>query len=275
MAHPLHRDLPFQHVTTGDARAAPIVVLQIEELLEAGAQHVALVTAPGTEALFAGLRQRFGGSLTLIEQPKPLGLGDAVLRAESWVGEDAFIVQFGDHLFVTDATASCTAQLIEAASRDRSPVCAVQVTNESQLPYFGVVGGSRVKGSENLYVIDTVLEKPTPTVAEESCKISGLRQGTYLALFGAFALTPQVFDLLRERRAALGPGATLGLTECLAELAVRARVLAVEVAGLRIDLAGPFGLLSAELALSLRGPRRGEALRVILEQVAFARGRER
>jgi UTP--glucose-1-phosphate uridylyltransferase len=119
-------------------------------------------------------------------------------------------------------------------------------------------------------VVETVLEKPTPTVAEEFCMIPGLRQGTYLALFGTHALTPLVFTLLRERRKLLEPQQKLGLTESLADLARRGRYLALEVQGRRVDLESPFGLLSAQLALALHGPRREEVLRLILEEVAAA-----
>jgi len=144
----------------------------------------------------------------------------------------------------------------------------VQVNAESQLPYFGVISGSRVKAATRLYSIETVIEKPTPTVAEERCIIAGLRQGTYLALFGTHALTPQVFDILREQEGRLAPGEKLGLTEALAQLAAREKYLALEVDGQRIDLESPFGLLRAQLALALYGPRREEVLRLLLEEVA-------
>ena len=193
-----------------------------------------------------------------------------MLCAESWVGGSPFIVQVCDHVFVTHAQSTCTEQVLEVARSEDASVSAVQVNAESQLPYFGVIGGSRVRTHEALYVVETVLEKPTPTVAEERCMIPGLRQGTYLALFGTHALTPWVFTLLRERRSKLGAQENLGLTESLADLARRARYLALEVKGRRVDLEGPFGLLSAQLALALHGPRREEVLRVILEEVACA-----
>ena len=98
--------------------------------------------------------------------------------------------------------------------------------------------------------------------------IPGFRQGTYLALFGTHALTPEVFQILREERASLEPGAKLGLTESLAVLAARQKYLALEVDGQRVDLESPFGLLRAQLALGLYGPRREEVLRLILEEVA-------
>jgi UTP--glucose-1-phosphate uridylyltransferase len=268
MGHPVHGDLPLQHVTIGDGRTKRVAALQIEELLEAGIPSVGLVTRPGTERLFDELRDQFDGALVSIVQREPRGFGHAVLCAEEWVAGEPFIVQVCDHVFITHAAASCTSQIVEVAMREDCAVSGVQANSESQLPYFGAIGGSRVKGSTRLYAIETILEKPTPTVAEERCMIPGLRQGIYLQLFGTHALSPAVFEVLREQQAVLAPGEKLGLTESLAVLAAREKYLALEVDGQRVDLETPFGLLRAQLALALYGPRREEVLRLILEEVA-------
>ena len=268
MGRPLHGDLPLQHVTTGDGGTSRVAALQIEELLQAGISQVALVIPPQNQRVFQELSAQFGPALVAVEQPEPRGFGDAILCAEAWIAGEPFIVQVCDHVFITHAAASCTHQLLEVAAREQCAVSAVQVNAESQLPYFGVIGASRVKAAMRLYSIDTVIEKPTPTVAEERCIIPGLRQGTYLALFGTHALTPQVFEVLREQQRRLPTGEKLGLTDALAELAAREKYLALEVDGQRIDLESPFGLLRAQLALALYGPRREEVLRLLLEEVA-------
>lgn len=268
MGSPVHGDLPLQHVTIANGTTKRVAALQIEELLEAGIDQVALVTRAESEAFFGELKGQFGKALVSIEQREPRGFGDAVLCAEDWVGDEPFIVQVCDHVFVTYASASCTSQLLEVARREGCAVSGVQANSESQLPYFGAIGGSRVKGEPRLYHIETVLEKPTPTVAEEECIIPGLRQGMYLQLFGTHALSPGVFQILRDQKATLAPGEKLGLTESLAVLAAREKYLALEVDGHRIDLESPFGLLRAQLALALCGPRREEVLRLILEEVA-------
>jgi UTP--glucose-1-phosphate uridylyltransferase len=267
MGGPLHGDLPLQHVTIGDGTTKRVAALQIEELLSAGVAQVALVTR-SNEPSFVELREQFGKAVELVEQPEPLGFGHAILCAESWIAAEPFIVQVCDHVFITHAAASCTSQLLEVAAREDCPVSAVQANAESQLPYFGVVGGSRIKGDSRLYSVETIIEKPTPTVAEERCLIPGLRQGTYLALFGTHVLTPQVFDQLREQRELLPKGGRLGLTEAIAALAAKQKYLALEVDGQRVDLESPFGLLRAQLALALYGSRREEVLRLILEEVA-------
>lgn len=271
MAGPKHQELPLQHITTGNGSTRHVAALQIDELLSAGVRQVALVMAPGAEPFFEVLRRQFGDALARIEQREAAGFGDAILCAEPWVGGEPFVVQVCDHVSVSQAQASCMAQLLAVATREGCSVSSVLPTPEGQLPYFGVVGGARIAQAANLYAVSTVIEKPTPTVAEEQCMIPGLRHGTYLALFGGHVLTSQVFAILRAQQRGLAPGQRLGLTEALAVLATREKYLACEVRGLRLDLEGPFGLLRAQLALALHGPRRDEVMEILLEEVAHAR----
>lgn len=274
MAGPLHRDLPLQHVTTADGRAKHAIALHIEELLAAGIERIALVIQPNSSALLSELIAQFPSAIELIVQEQPLGFGHAVLCAESFVAGDAFLLQVCDHVFMTFGEKSCTAQLIEVAERENCPVSGVQATSEHQLSSFGVIGGRRLKGEEHLFAIDRVLEKPTPTVAEACCMIPGLRLGTYFGFFGAHALTAEVFTQLREVQGALGPGERLGLSEALDKLAARQRYLALQVHGHRVDLEGPFGILRAQMAVALHGPRRHQVLEVILEEMAAVMKRE-
>ena len=73
---------------------------------------------------------------------------------------------------------------------------AVQATRESLLPYYGTVGGRRVPGRQDLYEIEDVIEKPTPTEAEQRLIVPGLRAGHYLCFFGMHVLTPAVMEIL-------------------------------------------------------------------------------
>ena len=95
----------------------------------------------------------------------------------------------------------CAQQLVEAVAVENCSVSAVQATRESMLPYYGTVGGRHVRGSgANLYEVETVVEKPTPTEAEQSLLVPGLRAGHYLCFFGIHVLTPAVMDILAEHQ---------------------------------------------------------------------------
>ena len=101
--------------------------------------------------------------------------------------------------YVSSGKRGCAEHLVRTAEEQGCAVSAVQATRENLLPYFGTVGGRCHAGHQDLYEIDTVLEKPTPTLAERSLSVPGIRAGHYLCFFGMHVLTPMVLELLTEK----------------------------------------------------------------------------
>jgi UTP--glucose-1-phosphate uridylyltransferase len=129
------------------------------------------------------------------------------------------------------------------------------------------VGGRRVAPLNDLYRVDTVIEKPTPTEAEQRLLVPGIRAGYYLCFFGIHVLTPTVMDIL-GRLLTAPSGRPVTLVDALAELSRREQYLAVESDGRRYDLGTAYGLLIAQLALALNGRDRNEVLSQMLELFA-------
>jgi UTP--glucose-1-phosphate uridylyltransferase len=98
--------------------------------------------------------------------------------------------------------------------------------------------------------------------------VPGLRAGFYLCFFGLHVLGAEVFSVLEEQRAA-APDRPLGLSPALHTLASRQRYLAFSVAGRRYDIGAPYGLLFAQLALSLSGGERDHVLTQLVELLAL------
>ena len=121
-------------------------------------------------------------------------------------------------------------------------------------------------GRKGLYEISEVLEKATPTQAEQSLIVPGLRAGHYLCFFGMHVLTPAVMELLGQEIEGAG-NRNVHLTTALAKLARRERYLACELSGRRYDIGVKYGLLTAQLALALDGEERDEVLTGLLELV--------
>ncbi len=134
------------------------------------------------------------------------------------------------------------------------------------LPYYGAVGGQRVPGTQ-LIEIDCILEKPTPTQAEQQLQVSGVRAGSYLCFFGMHVLPPSLISLLREQ-IAHNPGDVPQFSDALQELARRERYLAMEVRGARHDLGIRYGAWITQLALGLAGVDREVVLSNLVEQLA-------
>ena len=264
------RTLPLQTLIDRDGVERAVLHILLNEVVQAGVESIGVVVHPGDEAAYAAVAGDHVGRLHFVPQSEPLGYGHALYGARGFIGDDPFLHLVGDHLYVQRDHQSCVAYLIEVAQSAACTVSAVQAPRESLLPYYGVIGGRRIAGHSDLYRVDTVMEKPTPTVAEQQLLIPGLRAGHYLCFFGMHVLTPTVMEILGRQLAAAQPdGLTkITLSSALAELAGREQYLALEQQNSRYDLGVRYGLLSAQVALALNGQDRDEVLARLLELLA-------
>ena len=262
------RSLPLQTLVDRDGETKTALTIIIEEVLAAGIEEIAIVVAPGDAAAFADAVQGHAGRLTFIEQAKSLGYGHAVWSAKSFAGDEAFLLLVSDHLYVTNTEFGCAAQLVEMARQEDCSVSAVQSTHESQLPNYGAVGGRLVAGRRGLYDISDVLEKPSPTAAEQQLLVPGLRAGHYLCFFGMHVLTPAVMGMLDEQFANAESADGVHLSAILQNLSRREQYRAFEVSGRRFDIGEKYGLLNAQMAIALAGQDRDEILVKLVELLA-------
>jgi UTP--glucose-1-phosphate uridylyltransferase len=257
----------LQSLTDRDGVTKPALSIILDELIEAGIEKIGLVLAPGDKPAYEALLSQYGSQLVYLEQSEALGYGHAVLTGRDFVGNDRFLLQVCDHLYVSHMEASCTRQLLTLAETEQGAISAVQATHESLLRFYGTVAGSLIHGQAGLYQIENVIEKPTPTVAEQQCVVPGLRNAHYLCFFGMHILTPSIFDILLDDQNA-AKGGKFGLTPALARLSQKEEYIAAEIAGRRSDLEASFGLLRAQIALGLNGSSREEVLTVLAEALA-------
>lgn len=262
------RRLPLQNLSDRRGDWKPVVVIQIDEMLEAGIEKIGVIIRPADRPAYEAVLAPYGPRVALVEQAAPLGYGHAVLCGRDFVGAHPFLLQVSDHLYVGGGEQSCTAQLLEIARAEGCAISAVQPTPESQLCHYGTIAGSLAPGRRDLYQVENVIEKPTPTVAEQTCVVSGLRLGHYLCFFGMHVLTPTIFTLLDSAQKA-APAEKLGLTPALATLASREKYLAARLSGRRADLEARLGVFRAQLALGLHGPAREAILAVLAEELAL------
>jgi len=271
-AAPSQRRLPLQTVTDRSGITRPVLELILEDAFAAGVTETGLVVFPGDGPLFREAAGAFADRIAIIEQPVPRGYGHAVWCAREFLASEAFLLLVSDHLYVSDDPARpCARQLVEHWERERCAVSAVQATHESQLPYFGTVGGRLFDGRPGLFAIDKVREKPTPTVAEQELLVPGLRHGHYHCFFGLHVLTPTVLEELDLTLGTLRDDEKLPLSPALDALARRERYLAAELQGRRFDLDRRHGLLLAQLALALEGRHREELLEALVALLAGRR----
>lgn len=276
-----------------DGLTKPVLQIIAEEALDSGIEEICVVSAPGDEAYYrrqfeahaANLRSAFKGvewaeqqigrlaelerRMSFAVQPTPEGYGHAVWCAREFVGGSPFLLLLGDHLYISRAASRCARQLLDLASAEACAVSAVQATREHLIHQYGTVSGKRLHDRPEVWVIDEIIEKPTPTLAELRLQVPGLRAGHYLCFFGMHVLTPAIFDLLGDLvEGDVREGGQIQLTAALNTLARREKYLALETQGSRHNLGVKFGVVEAQIALALAGVDREQVLSLLLESVA-------
>lgn len=241
--------------------------LILQEVQSCGVEETCIVVRPGDEMLFRQAAGDLAGSLHFAEQPEPAGYADAILRAKSFVGDDAFLHLVGDHVYLSETDVTCAKQLVDVAGEFECSVSAVQSTRENKLPYFGIVSGARVPRFDGVFEVQRVIEKPTPTLAEQELVTPGLRSGHYLGFFGMHVLTADVLDSLAQ---VLRDGKTARptLSDALDQMRTQHKYLAFEVQGRRHNLGVQYGLLIAQLAIGLAGDDRDRILTELVDLLA-------
>ena len=177
------RTLPLQTLVDRDGVQKTALAIIIEEILRSGVEEICVVVSPGDEASYRSAAGKHSNRLQFVEQESPLGYGHAIRCAKDFTADQPFLLLVGDHLYISHQEKSCAQQLVEMARAENCSVSAVQATHESKLPYYGAVGGRLVPGRQRLYQIEKVIEKPTPTEAEQKLIVPGLRAGNYLCFF--------------------------------------------------------------------------------------------
>ncbi len=260
------RALPLQTLVDRDGAQKSVLRIIVEEAVRGGVDDICVVVCPGDESAYAAATGNVTARLTFIPQPAALGYGHALYCAHDFIGDQPFLHLVGDHLWVSHTAQGCAEQLLAVAAAEACAVSAVQASRETLLPYFGAVGGRRVQGRQDLYTVEDVIEKPTPTEAEQRLLVPGLRAGHYLCFFGMHVLSPTVMAIL-ARQAAAGQR-NIQLSPALAELAGVERYLALERRWSRYDVGVQYGLLTAQLALALAGKDREAVLAHLVELLA-------
>jgi UTP--glucose-1-phosphate uridylyltransferase len=260
------RALPLQMLIDRDGIEKPILRILLEEVFAAPIEEACLIVAPGDRASYARAAGDLVQRVQFIEQPTPGGYAHAIFCARPFTGNDPFLHLVGDHVYLGSSHGRPACRLVDLAERESCAVSSVQPARENHIGHYGVVGGQPVAGRPELYRVEVVKEKPTPTEAEEHLIVPGLRAGYYLCFFGMHVLTAGVMDLLEHGLRAGNSRVTL--SGVLNQLAHREQYLVLEESNRRYDVGVRYGLLTAQMAVALTGRDREQVLANLLELLA-------
>ncbi len=245
-----------------DGRAKPVIMVIVEQVLDAGIDEVGIIIQESDRELFEDFfhqrlpiehlqklpqeDQRYmqhiidiGSKVSFIVQDGQQGFGHAVYSARQWVGKEPFILMLGDHLFTSETDKPCLQQLIEVYEKTGRSVVGLCETAEERIKQFGCATGVWENGG-NLLSITEFAEKPSVEYARQHLDTQGIKDGHFLAVFGQYILTPHIFDLLEDNisRDAREKG-SFQLTSCLDRLRQEEGFTGLRIQGRRFDIGNP------------------------------------
>ena len=171
-------------------------------------------------------------------QGDPRGLGHAVLRAKSHVGENSFAVLLGDD--VIDSRDACLSQMLALHEKTGDNVVALMEVPEEQIHLYGAAS----IGAQESDVVEVtgLVEKPEADKAPSN-----------LAVIGRYVLRPEMFDILENTQP--GRGGEIQLTDALQYAAknpeVAGGVKGVIFRGRRYDTGDKLDFIKATLRIAV------------------------
>ena len=232
----------------------PLIQYGVEEAVEAGISTMAIVTGRGKRAIedhfdisYELEHQIKGGAkenllseirelitsctFSYTRQVEMKGLGHAILTGETLIGDEPFAVVLADDL-CTSEYSGVLKQMIEVYERYDCSIVAIEEIPLDETYKYGVIDGHLVDGTDNIYRVSDMVEKPDPKDAP-----------TNMAIIGRYILTPDIFEILQNTKE--GKGGEIQITDALMTQAREGRVIAFKFEGKRFDCGSVDGFVEA------------------------------
>jgi len=191
-------------------------------------------------------------NISFIRQKEMKGLGHAVLKAKSFVGNEPFAVLFGDGVIVSETP--CIKQLIDAYGEFGEGVLGVKKVPAEDIHKYGSLKVENLH--DNVFKCTDMKEKPK--TSEEVLSL--------YSILDRCVLPPEIFDILEKTKP--GVGGEIQLTDAMREIAVSKGMTAVEFEGKRYDMGNKFGILQAQIEVGLQHPETKDQLKAYIKDLA-------
>ncbi len=254
----------------------PAIQYIVEEAVEAGIEEILIITNRGKVAiedhfdhsfeLETKLKSSRGkehiyddvvavsnlANIYFLRQKETKGLGHAVLCAKSFIGNEPFVVMYGDDVIVSQDPV--TAQLCRAYEEFGCGVVGVKEVPRQDVSKYCSLDITPIR--DNIMQCHNIIEKPREDQIM-SC----------FAILGRVVLPPEIFDLIEASNPDSRDG-ELYLTEAMAMLARKGKLNAVDFVGTRYDMGNKLGILKANCEVALNHPEIGDDFKKYIRDLA-------
>ena len=255
----------------------PLIQYGVEEVVASGIDNVIIVTGRGKAAIedhfdiSYELEQLLGSKnktdmlkltqaiadladISYVRQKQALGLGHAVHRAKELVGNEPFAVVLSDDIIASKTP--CIKQLVDVHDKYNASVLALMEVPKDQISAYGVVEATPVDGSDSLFKISNMVEKPKAADAPSN-----------LAIIGRYVLTADIFQCIESIEP--GSGGEIQLTDGMKYMLRSRPIYGLKFEGKRYDAGDKLGFLKATVEFALNREDLGAPFREYLKTLSL------
>lgn len=172
-------------------------------------------------------------NITIVEQNKPSGLGDAILKTEKLLNGEDFCVILPDDLILG---ANCSRELIKVYNKKKNSVVGVMKVNKKEVKKYGII--DNYPGLGRTLRVRNLVEKPDIENAPSN-----------LAIVGRYILSNDIFKCLKKIKK--GSGNEYQLTDAISLCNKVQKTWCYKFSGRRYDCGSKLGYLNAQIAAGL------------------------
>lgn len=188
-----------------------------------------------------------------IRQKGPYGNGVPVMNVEHLIGDEPFVVLFGDDVFDCPNVPRIK-QMMDVYDKYQDPVLAGYKIPRELTNRYGVIGGVEVENG--VYQVNEYIEKPAPEDAPSD-----------IAIIGAYLLTPEIFSHLKNTKA--GKDGEIWLVDGIRSLMKERAVYAKAIEGTYYDTGSKIGWLKANIHFGLKHPETKDEIKTYLKSLSL------
>ena len=274
---PATKAQPKEMITIVDK---PALQYLIEELIESGIEEILIITGRNKSSIENHFDYSFELEKTLeekekiellkivndiskmsniyyVRQKKPLGLGHAVSRAKSFVGNEPFLVLLGDDIIYTDKNKGelpVSKQLMNKYEELQGMILGVQKVPKNDVNKYGIIKSLNYIDDDTMEVEDFV---------EKSAIIEAPSQ---FAVLGRYILEPEIFSYLENLKP--GKNGEIQLTDAIFNMKKDGlKLYAYDFKGIRYDIGNKMGIYKANIEFGLRHPEISEKVKKYLKKL--------
>ena len=210
----------FFPVMDRDGILKPVLLILIEQLIEAGIEDICLVIGedekPIYDQFFGDLsREHYsklteekrkyedmlhnvGKHITYAFQKERKGFGHAVYQCREFTQDEPVLLLLGDMIYHSNTDVNCMQQMIDAFEISGQSMISMHTVPKNEVCHYGIMHGQWENTEQTVLKLDAIVEKPTADYAGEYLNVKTKKsKENYYAVFGQYILTKDVFDELR------------------------------------------------------------------------------